>query len=228
MTAHYYPAIFDAPDLDAAKRIILTDEGPGADTVTRWAHETPYVLELARDACGIGPDSVVLDYGCGVGRMARALIEATGCFVIGVDISASMRALAPRYVASPRFVALSPEQFDALADAGLRVDAALAIWVLQHCLTPAEDIARLRAGLRDGGRVFVLNMSHRAVPAAVAQDGAPPAFAWVSDAVDVPALLRAAFAVLAEGAPDPARTPNMGDAGTLWLALRHDGAGGAT
>jgi cyclopropane fatty-acyl-phospholipid synthase-like methyltransferase len=85
MTAEYFPAVFDVADMQRAKEIILTQEGPGADTETRWAEETPYVLELIREAFELQSEMVVLDYGCGIGRMARAMIEATGCSVIGVD-----------------------------------------------------------------------------------------------------------------------------------------------
>ncbi len=221
IVARYYPEIFDAADLDRAKEIILTQEGPDADTATRWAIETPYVMELISQALGPRPDSVVLDYGCGVGRLAKAMIEATGCAVIGVDISAAMRRLALDYVASDRFVAVSPDQFDMLVSAGLRVDAAIVVWVLQHAFAPASDIARLRRGLALHGKAFVLNMPKRAVPAVIQDAETAPAFTWAHDSCDVAALLREAFHVAAEGEPDTARVPNMADAGAYWLSLRH-------
>ena len=60
---------------------------------------------IDRQALAPNSDMVVLDYGCGVGRLAKAMIEAKGCAVIGLDISARMRTLAQDYVASDR---LSP------------------------------------------------------------------------------------------------------------------------
>jgi cyclopropane fatty-acyl-phospholipid synthase-like methyltransferase len=163
------------------------------------------------------PDTVVLDYGCGIGRVAKAMIEAFGCTVIGVDISRNMRRLAEDYVDSERFAAVAPQQFDTMVRAGLRVQAAIAIWVLQHCLTPTEDIDRIRRGVLANGRVFVLNMPKRAVPAKVADSDQ---FVWVPDEVDVAALLRSAFTVQAEGVPDKSRTPNMADVGAYWMDLR--------
>jgi SAM-dependent methyltransferase len=157
----------------------------------------------------------VLDYGCGIGRMARALIAATGCRVVGVDISARMRALAVEHVADERFMAVSPAQLDGLLAHGLRADAALAVWVLQHCLAPAEDIARLRVALAPQGRLFVLNMPGRAVPAV--QEAR---FVWAADGIDVAALLRARFAVEAAGEPDMARVPRMSSIGAYWMVLR--------
>ena len=219
MAPQYYPEIFDVSDMQRAKEIILTAEGPGADTESRWAAETPYVMELMRDALPLRPDMVVLDYGCGIGRMAKAMIDVHGCSVIGVDISASMRVLATEYVASDRFMAVSPSQLDLLIGAGLRTHAAIAVWVLQHCFAPRDDIARIRRSLTPGGRVFVLNMPKRAVPAVV-KAAADNGFFWASDKVDVAALLRAAFHVESAGKSDPARTPNMADVGAYWMGLR--------
>lgn len=219
-SAQYFPQIFDAPNLDYAKRIILTEEGPDASTEARWAIETPYVLELISRSIRIRPGMVVLDYGCGIGRMAKALIEAADCTVIGLDISPNMLKLARDYVASPGFIPLTPPQFDALCGAGLRVDAFISVWVLQHCFAPGVEIARICQALAPAGEGFVLNMPTRAVPAMI--DGSTPAegFRWASDGIDVATLLREAFDVAAEGAPDPARTPNMADTGAFWMSLR--------
>ena len=221
MSMQYFPEIFNSADIKSAKEIILTEEGPGADTETRWALETPYVMELIGQAFSLRPDMVVLDYGCGIGRIAKAMIEASGCSVIGVDISPNMRLLAGDYVRSDRFMTVTPGQFDALVAAGLRVHAAISIWVLQHCIAPADDIARIRRSLVPGGGVFVLNMPVRAVPAVVRNEQAEPArFVWAADGVDVAMLLRGAFHVEAEGVPDKSRAPNMSDAGAFWMSLR--------
>jgi SAM-dependent methyltransferase len=216
----YFPNIFDVADERSAKAIILTDEGQGADTEARWTLETPYVLELLRAGLALGPDSLVLDYGCGIGRMAKAMIDATGCSVIGVDISPSMRRLAVDYVGSDRFLSVSPGQFDTLVRRGLRMQAAISIWVLQHCLAPAEDVSRLRGCLAENGRCFVLNMPKRAVPAVHSQPAGKSQFLWAQDSIDVQALLRTAFKVEGVGVPDTRRAPNMGDVGAYWMLLR--------
>ncbi len=213
---HYHPGVFDHADEKGARAVILTNEGEGADTETRWRLETPYVLELLSGALKLGPDSLVLDYGCGIGRMAKAIIEASGCSVIGVDISAAMRTMAHTYVGSERFLAVSPAQFDLLVASGLRVQAAISIWVLQHCLAPAEDIERIHRSLAPQGEVFILNMPKRAVPAVVPGTGT---FTWANDGIDVAALLRGRFTLRAEGEPDKTRTPNMADAGAFWMSL---------
>ena len=217
--AVYYPQVFDAADEAAARAIILTDEGEGADTATRWERETPYLVGLVREHVRLGPESLVLDYGCGIGRMARALIAATGWRVVGVDISARMRAMAAEHVADERFLAGSPAQLDGLVQHGLRADAALAVWVLQHCLAPAEDIERLGRALAPQGRLFVLNMPGRAVPAVQGEAGAAR-FVWAADGIDVAVLLRGRFAVDAAGEPDMSRVPRMSSIGAYWMVLR--------
>ncbi|HUB13429.1 MAG TPA: hypothetical protein VMB34_15880 [Acetobacteraceae bacterium] len=117
--AIYFSEIFKVKTLARAKAVILTDEGPGADSETRWQQETPYLMELIGQMIGLETDTLVLDYRCGIGRPAKATIEASGCSVIGVDISAEMRAMARGYVGSERFLAASPSQFDRLVQAGL-------------------------------------------------------------------------------------------------------------
>ena len=221
MTLRYFPTVFDASDLPSAKAIILTDEGPGADPKTRWELETPYVMELIDSQLALGERMHVLDYGCGIGRLAKAIIETFGCNVIGLDLSPKMRSLAVEYVKDERFLAVSPAQFDGLVDAGLKVDRTISIWVLQHCFAPAKDIARMNRSLAPGGRGFVLNMNKRAVPAvqdAVVQGNT--AFRWVHDGIDVAALLRNELNIDVEGVPDRGRTPNMADAGAFWMTFR--------
>lgn len=220
MPTRYYPDVFDVPDLRRAKEIILTNEGPGADTDTRWAQETPYLVGLIGQTLALRPGMLVLDYGCGIGRMAKALIEGIGCSVIGVDISPSMRRLAVDYVGTDRFTVVSPAQFDTLSAAGLRVHAALAIWVLQHCVAPAEDVERIRRSLAADGGLFVLNMVTRAIPAVHDEESLQRRFAWTSDGIDVAALLRGTFHVTATGEPDMAQAPKMTDAKVFWMSLR--------
>lgn len=132
MALTYNPDIFSVQDLAQAKSIILTPEG--ASTEQRWKEETPLFCDLLAAHNRIEPGALVLDYGCGVGRMARELIARHRCRVIGVDISASMRALSVQYVNSDDFFSCSPAMLAVLLNQGLKFDSAISIWVLQHCL----------------------------------------------------------------------------------------------
>ena len=66
----------------------------------------------------LGPNDVVLDYGCGIGRMAKELILRHNCRVIGVDISPNMRALSVQYVNSDNFFACPPAMLGVFWTAG--------------------------------------------------------------------------------------------------------------
>lgn len=177
----YNPAVFDVGDIQHAKSIILTREGERS-TDERWRVETPYLLSLIDQHLGISSDSVVLDYGCGIGRMSKALIDKYGCQVVGVDISPSMRALAAAYVSSDKFFACSPE----MLSLGIKFDEAIAIWVLQHCHQVEEDIAKIHKALNPGGGLFVVNDHNRLVPTNV-RGG------WTNDGKNVKDILKKSF-----------------------------------
>ena len=196
----YQPAIFDVNDLGSAMAIILTPEG---DTTTqeRWETETPYLIDEIGQALNLNDNSCVLDYGCGVGRIAKGLIERFNCAVLGVDISQGMRQLAPGYVNSVRFAACAPALLDRMIAQGFRATHACACWVIQHCLDPDKDLARIDAALAGNGKLFVLNSSHRYVPTD---------HGWASDGLSVEDLLDARFERIAKRAiPAAITTPEI-------------------
>ncbi|MBW8720430.1 MAG: class I SAM-dependent methyltransferase, partial [Polaromonas sp.] len=178
-----------------AQGIILTPEN-GRSTAERWQSETPYLAGKVLQSLRDNQAQLVMDFGCGVGRLSRELVHQSDVTVIGVDASASMRRMAPDYVAAPNFIATGAEGLAALVAAGLRYDAALSVWVLQHCLDPAQEIDRITAGLAAGGLFFVVDMTHRAVPT---DQG------WVNDGQSIMGLLDERLervAVEAYAAPD--------------------------
>ena len=189
MSRHVYrPDAFNARSLKQARRIILTPE----DDVTseeRWRQETPWVANALEHVLQIRPEHTVIDFGCGIGRLAKGLVSGLGCAVLGVDISPTMRAHAALYVRNPQFSALAPEGLARLAGAGLQADSAFAVWVLQHCMEPKDEIARIRAALKPGGRFAVINSHLRWIPT---QKG------WVQDRKNVSAALDDAFERVAE------------------------------
>ena len=185
----YSSKIFSVPDEDTARRIILTPDGRSTDE--RWKTETPASVDLAAPFLDLGPDKTLLDYGCGIGRMSKAMIDRFGCKVIGVDISPEMRDLAPKYVQSPLFSIHSRESFLALARGGFRVDSAISIWVLQHCQDPGVDLEIIGLAFRPESRLFVINNTFRAVPVAERP--------FVNDGRDVRALLGERFKEVASG-----------------------------
>jgi 2-polyprenyl-3-methyl-5-hydroxy-6-metoxy-1,4-benzoquinol methylase len=192
MPLAYYPHVFHVKDIQQAMGIILTPEG--STTEERWQTETPYVANLIHDALAITSETIIVDYGCGIGRMAKELIARHGCRVVGVDISPSMRALAVVYVQSDRFFACSPLMLDAMTDRGFRFDAGISIWVLQHCYQPQDDVARIRKAIKADGRLFILNNIYRAVPTAQNNE-----FKWTNDGIDLKTMLVREFELEKEG-----------------------------
>lgn len=190
----YSRAVFDVKDTEAARRIILTPDR-GQDTDERWERETPYLCDLIAEQLAPKPDALVIDYGCGIGRLSKVLIERFGCRVLGVDLSARMRALAPDYVNVQEFSVVSPHMLFSMVRSGMRADGALSVWVLQHCLAPANDIALLAASLKPDARLFVANLKGRAVPTVEGK--------WANDGIDVRALLTNALRPLSDGTLDP-------------------------
>ena len=177
-TPVYWPQIFDVSSIEDAVRVIVTPE-PGIDPQERWERETPFLVEDIGNRLGVGPEMCVLDYGCGIGRIAKGLIARFGCRVVGVDFSPTMRLLAPDYVLSERFTAWSVATFRRMVENGFRADAAAAVWVIQHVMQPEEVIRGISAALRPDGLLYALN-STRCVPT---DRG------WVNDGLDVHAAL---------------------------------------
>ncbi len=210
----YSPKIFSVPDEKAAMRIILTPDG--RSTEDRWAVETQATVALAAPFLPLGPNDVMLDYGCGIGRLSKAFIERFGCRVIGVDISPEMRRLAHDYVASPLFSIFSREAFLGQVRAGLRVSGAVCVWVLQHCQNPAVDLSVIRDALRPEARLFVINNTFRAVPTVER--------VWANDGRDVKALLAETLAVVAEGGFTETDVGPVLASNTFWGAYELPGA----
>lgn len=182
----YNPDIFEVTTIDEAKRIVLTAED--ATTDERWRVETPYLAESIGNFLEPDAGFLIIDYGCGIGRMAKELIERHGCSVIGVDISTSMRQLAPGYVGNARFAACSWNVIDAQIDHGLRVDGVIAIWSLQHSPKVEDDIARIARALKPGGQLYVCNLERAAVPTNLG---------WVDTGFVIQTLLADAFEEIA-------------------------------
>jgi len=196
----YNPDIFSVPDADAARRIILTEEG-GLTTDSRWEIETPYLVELIRHQLAPYAGGLLIDYGCGIGRLAKALIEQIGCAVLGVDLSPDMRSLAHGYVQSDAFSVVSPLVFRRLVNSGLRADGAFSVWVIQHCLQPGRDLDLIREGLHNQARLVIVNNRLRVVPTIE--------IGWADDGKDVRGLVAERFQPIAEGNLDPAYVGNV-------------------
>ena len=186
----YDPKVFLVNSIDEAKRIILTPEGIG--TEARWEIETPYLIDLIAEYCDPVSNKLVLDYGCGIGRLAKPLIDDFSCNVVGVDISSAMRAFACAYTNSGQFLVGSPNILNWFEN---KFDFAIAVWTLQHCLNPDDDLDLIANTLQPRGRLFVVNNINRAVPVRDRQ--------WAEDGIDILAKLDERFERKIVGKLDP-------------------------
>lgn len=179
----YNPKIFDTNSIEDAKRIILTQEG-GWDSEERWDKETLFLIDLIGDFFKLDSTMTLLDYGCGIGRLSKGLIEKFNCKAVGVDISESMRQKAVEYVNSDNFQAISPEQLEKFVYKNDFFDVAISIWVLQHCFEPQKDILNIKNSLKPNGKFFVLNNITSAVPT---NKG------WINNKIDIHIILENEF-----------------------------------
>src|SRR5262249_10307919 len=115
------------------------------------------------------------------------------------------------YVNSELFIACSPQALDAMVACGFRATHACACWVLQHCIAPEEDLARIESSLAPAGSLYILNLNSRAVPT---QAG------WASDGISVEDLLRRRFDVVTKGRLPPSVTTAQISEGTYTMTVR--------
>lgn len=178
----YHKQTFDPLNLAHAKDIVLV---PDPSRPHKFQEETDFLVEFMKTHTPLTKESVVLDFGCGMGRVAKALIERVGCRVIGIDISAPMLHEAQKYVSDGRF---NPKFSHHTQD----IDIALAAFVLQHAEHPEEEIKNIDSALKPGGVVVLVNEPARYVPTEPKNGMA----VWHDDGINVAELMKKHFTLV--------------------------------
>lgn len=199
----YDPSVFVCSSVQEARNIILTPEA-GLTPDERWERETAWLLpKLDFSGCRL-----VLDYGCGIGRLAGRIEQA----VVGVDISLTMLKDAIDEVRRAEFAPLTPDMLSVLVAQGLRADGAMAVWSLQHVYNISDTLALIASALVPGSPFYVVNRDHRCVPVS---DGERQS--WADDGIDVRRLIfEAGFSEKALPEPMPETLCQPGAALTRW------------
>jgi len=126
----------------------------------RWEKETPpFATAILRHF--EHKEGIILDYGTGVGRLAKEIIKQNETVeVVGVDDSLVQLTHAKNYVDSPRFSAVLPTQLTK------HVDLVFCVYVLQHipAVSLREAITRMHYWLRPGGKLVLCTAFARMAP----------------------------------------------------------------
>lgn len=155
----YNENFFEPKDFEDAKRIVL---GYGnMESVHKWDVETEWTVSMFKRHKILNSDSVVLDWGVGVGRMSKAIIDTFGCTVVGVDINQSMLNHASEYVGSNKF---TPMLVDEFVNSSITVTSAIAIWALQHSVNVLDNLQTIKEHLIYKGKLFVFEETKPCIP----------------------------------------------------------------
>jgi SAM-dependent methyltransferase len=204
----------DIETVDEAVEVI-TSATEGLTAQQRWENETPALIAIIERF--IPQKSLVLDYGCGIGRLSKPLIAKHQCKVVGVDISPNMRALASTLVDSPMFCAMDPLMFDELFDLDVETfDGAIAVWALQHFIDLDVALVRVAHVVKPGGHFLVVNnKGGRCLPVEGGE--------WADDGLDIEAMIKnSGFTEIEQGKLDEQIAPGWMRDGTFWAIYRRD------
>lgn len=178
----YIHQVFLPATLEDAKNVSLSNDPTDP---YKFREETEFLMDIIREQSLITEETRVLDFGCGMGRVSKMLIDTFHCRADGVDTSPSMRYFAHQYVAHKDF-SVRPKITGTY-------DVALAAFVFQHVERPDIEISTLREHLHAGGKLLVVNEHKRLVPTGVNEEGF---VVWSDDGIDIDALLSQSFSLL--------------------------------
>lgn len=152
----YIKEVFDVQTFEQAKHVVLTSD---PEQPNKFEKETQFTINTIAENIVLTESSIVLDFGCGMGRIAKELISKFNCKVIGVDISSSMLTFAKLYTAN-----LNKFQGTHEYNTPETVDVALSVLALQHAEDPKKEIDNIYNVLKPNGVFILLNESQRFVP----------------------------------------------------------------
>lgn len=197
----YLNAAFYADNLEDAKNIVLT---PDHTNPKYFIQETQYFINVLDTLKLIADESIVVDYGCGMGRLTKPIIEKFNCRVIGIDQSLSMLSHARHYVNSQLFEACQQSHCTT-------ADLVISVFVLQHSADPDRDIDKFYNLLKPNGTVVLVNEHQRYVPVALDPNNY---VIWHDDQIDILQIMKKRFKFIAKH-----RYYNGNDILTIWKKI---------
>lgn len=170
---------FKPTDFENAKNICIT---PDSNNRYKFDDETNFLIKFVNDRGLLFTHPHVLDFGCGMGRVSRELVDV-GCDVVGIDSSILMLEVAQGYVNSKKFTPIintptSPFQIKP------EFDLVICSFVLQHVENPIKEIEFICSSMKDDATFVLVNEPYRLVPVGVDKNRYVE---WNDDKVDIDA-----------------------------------------
>ncbi|MCB1024849.1 MAG: methyltransferase domain-containing protein [Acidobacteria bacterium] len=154
-------ALFDArakllPDCNS-----VLDANDNVDVKFQNVYRDYLSRNLARSVIRPGKNEVILDFGCGVGRLSEFLAKDAGK-IIGLDLSDEMLKVAEKNKKSPNIEYKNTSEIAELQDNTF--DKIFTFWVLQHIedVTLSKYIEKFHRLLKDNGTLFVFEQTQTA------------------------------------------------------------------
>jgi SAM-dependent methyltransferase len=133
------------------------DYGQAAESYARHRGVHPGVVRDLVEHGHIGPETRVLDVGCGTGNYASALVAATGCRVSGVDPSPAML---DRAAGATTWESLQQANAESLPFPDAAFDVIISTDVIHHIGDRDAYFAEAARVLRPGGQAATVTDSH--------------------------------------------------------------------
>jgi 2-polyprenyl-3-methyl-5-hydroxy-6-metoxy-1,4-benzoquinol methylase len=182
---NYIKQVFDATNLDMAKNICLSKDDRYPN---KFEEETQFLINFIKERQIINNNTRVGDFGCGVGRVSKEIIDNFNCNVTGFDISQHMLLLAEQYVENPKKFRAQKykKNYEWIKKS---FDVFIASFVLQHSEHPAEDVDFIHKNLSKGGILILINEPERLLPIDIKNGYA----VWYDDKINIIELVSKKF-----------------------------------
>ena len=173
----YLKEIFYPSDMQSAMDICIT---PDAQKPNKFNEETDFLIKFLNSKGMLHKRPKVLDFGCGVGRISKDLVDL-GCEVVGMDFSIPMLMAAINYVDNKYFTPLintpvlpfviKPE-----------FDLVICSFVLQHTEDPVKEIKFIKSVMKGDATLVLVNEPYRLVPTGMDENRF---VIWEDDKIDI-------------------------------------------
>ena len=174
---NYLKEAFYPNDIESAKDICII---PDPKKPNKFNEETHFLIKFLNSKGLLHKRPKVLDFGCGVGRISKDLVDL-GCEVVGMDFSIPMLMAAINFVDNKNFTPLintATLPFEIKPE----FDLVICSFVLQHAEDPIKEIKFLKSVMKDDATLVLVNEPYRLVPTGMDEKRFVE---WKDDQIDI-------------------------------------------